>query len=198
MQYKDPDVYRTLAGIQKEQKDTTAALKTLEAGKARFPGNNAITLDELNIYLSRGQTVQIIDKLKNAVASDPTNKSLHFALGTTYDNLKKYPEAEASYKKAIELDANYFDANYNLGALYFNQAVEIFNAANQLPPSKQKEYEAGVAKSKEQFNNALPVLEKALSLEPNDRNTMIALKEIYARTGNNAKADEMKAKMSGK
>ena len=29
------------------------------------------------------------------------------------------------YKKAIELKPDYFDANYNLGALYFNEGVRF-------------------------------------------------------------------------
>ena len=79
--------------------------------------------------------------------------------------------------------------------MYYNGAVETFNKANNLPQSKQKEYEAGIAKSKAEFGKALPYLETSLALNPEDRNTLISLKEIYARTNNLTKATEMKKRL---
>ena len=34
--------------------------------------------------------------------------------------------------KALELEPTYFDANYNLGAMYFNLAVQGINEANDM------------------------------------------------------------------
>ena len=42
---------------------------------------------------------------------------------------------------AIALKPDYFEANYNLGALYVNQAAEILEKANELPLDAVKEYE---------------------------------------------------------
>ena len=53
--------------------------------------------------------------------------------GSIYDQKKEFVKAEADYKKAIELKADYFDALYNLGALFFNNGAEIYNQANDLP-----------------------------------------------------------------
>ena len=51
------------------------------------------------------------------------------------------PNAEKSYKKAIELKPDYFDAIYNLGALYVNDAVGIMGKANKLDLN-DKNYDA--------------------------------------------------------
>jgi tetratricopeptide (TPR) repeat protein len=52
----------------------------------------------------------------------------------------------------------------------------------------QKENEA---KAQEFYKKAIPYLEQALSIKPEDRSTMAALRKLYLLTGNDAKAKEM-------
>jgi tetratricopeptide (TPR) repeat protein len=193
--YPEPEIYRSMARTYMVDKDTTKAMEYIAMGRQAYPADNNLMIDELNVYLARGQSKQMLEKMEMAAAADPKNKSLQFALAATYDNMGKKEQAEQGYLKAIEIDPAYFDAYYNLGAMFYNQAVETFNKANSLPPSKQKEYDAGIAKSKAEFGKALPHLEKALQLEPNDKNTLLSLKEIYARLGDYGKSNEMKKRI---
>ena len=195
MNFDEVEIYRSLANIYKGEKDTASALKVIEKGRMRYSENIPLIIDELNVYLAKGKSSEIISKLEIATQKDPANKTLFFAQGVAYDNMKNTEKAESAYKKALEIDKDYFDALSNLGALYYNGAVETFNKANNLPQSKQKEYEAGIAKSKAEFGKALPYLETSLALNPEDRNTLISLKEIYARTNNLTKATEMKKRL---
>ena len=66
-----------------------------------------------------------------AAEQDPTNEILWYSLGSVFDNLGNTEEAEVAYLKALKVNVDYFDANYNLGALYFNQAVQAINKANE-------------------------------------------------------------------
>ena len=195
LNYEQSDIYRTLSSIYKAEGDTAKALEVLDIGKSRFPGNATLIIDELNIYLAKGQTEKILTKLQDAIQADSVNKSLYFALGTTYDNLGKKEEAIVQYKKAIEFDPAYFDAIYNLGALYYNRAVESYNYTNALPVSKTQEFDKGKAKFSKEFKEALPYLENALLLNPVDKNTLISLKEIYAKTEKYEKSKEMKNRL---
>lgn len=196
LNYPEPQLYTTLAGIQLTEKDTTAALATLDIGKLAYPTNNSILIEELNIYIARKQEKLIIDKMEAAAATDPTNKTLFFALGSTYDNMGKKENAEKAYLKAIELDSNYFDAYYNLGAMHYNSGVEIFNKVKDLPLNKQKEYDTGKAQYMAAFKKAQPHLEKANKLQPEDMNTLVSLAEVYAKTQNLAKAKEIQTRIS--
>ncbi len=197
LKYPEADIYRSMANLYLSEKDTTKGLEYIAMGRAAYPNNNLLTIDELNVYMARGQSKQMIEKMEAAAAADPTNKTLHFALGATYDNMGKRDNAEKAYLKAIEIDPNYFDALYNLGAMHYNVAVEVFNKTNDLPMSKQKEYDAGKLKYTASFNKSLPFLEKALELQPNDSNTLLSLKEVYAKTGNLTKSGEMKKRIEG-
>ncbi len=198
MNYPEAEIYRSLAGIYKAEKDTTKALALIEAARVRFPENVNLIIDELNIYLARKKTSEVIDKLELACSKDPSNKTLFFALGTAQDRLKNYEKAEAAYKRAIELDPKYFDAIYNMGAMWYNWGVETFNKTVNLPASKQKEYDEGVRKYQIEFKAAAPYLENALTIDPKDRNTMISLKEIYAKLGEYDKSNAMKKKLEAK
>lgn len=198
MKYPEVEIYRSLASVHKKESDTVKALAVLEMGRAAFPDNVDLIIDELNIYLLKGKTAEITNKLELACQKDPSNKMLFFAMGTAYDKLRNFDKAKAAYERAIELDGTYFDAYYNLGAMWFNWGVETYNKTVNLPASKQTEFEEGTAKYKREFSAALPYLERANVIDPKDRNTLISLKEIYAKLGEFQKANEVKKKLEGK
>jgi Flp pilus assembly protein TadD len=192
--YNKPGVFVELARLSKISGDTTSALAYLQQGRSAHPNDIGLVIDELNIYLIQGKQELAIEKLTAAIALDPGNANLYFARGTAYDNTKKPVQAEADYQKAIEIKADYFDPHYNLGAMYFNIAAELANLADKIPFSKQKEFEAADAKTKEAFEKARPILEKAHELQPDDANTMISLQQLYARLKLNDQMLAMKKK----
>ena len=106
-----------------------------------------------------------------------------------------YEKAAEMYKKAIEIDPNYFDAVLNIGYVILNPAIDTYNAAQQLPAAKQKEYDAALLKSKAQFDAAKPYLEKATELQPNTVDAWKNLKTYYIGVQNAAKANEIQKKI---
>ena len=197
--YQVPDVFLFAANIQKMEGDTASALTTLQNARADFPREQALIIEELNIYLIAGQFELAKENLMLAAEQDPTNEILWFSLGSVYDNLGMQDEAVDAYLKSLGIKADYFDANYNLGALYFNKAVQMVNEANDMWKPRMNKDEAAKQKSLEEggkamFSTALPYLEKALEVEPNDRETLRSLRDIYARVG----MDEKMLEVSGK
>lgn len=198
--YQVPDVFLFAANIQKMEGDTAKALTTLQSARQDFPREQALIIEELNIYLVAGQFELAKENLMLAAEQDPTNEILWFSLGSVYDNLGMQDEAVDAYTKSLGIRADYFDANYNLGALYFNKAVQMVNEANDMwkprmskdEATKQKELEDG---GKAMFSTALPYLEKALDVEPEDRETLRSLRDIYARVGMDEKMLEVSAKL---
>jgi hypothetical protein len=57
---------------------------------------------------------------------------------------------------------------------------------------KQKEYEL---KSLEYYKKAIPYFEQALSMKKDDVSTLTALRKLYYLSGNEAKGNEMNAKI---
>jgi len=102
-------------------------------------------------------------------------------LGKTYDDEGNIPEAEKYYQKAADLNPDFFEAYYNMGAVYVNKAAEIQAEANDLPLDQMDEYAKLTEKANENLAKAVPHLEKALEIKPDDAPTIAALKETYAR-----------------
>lgn len=199
--------YTNLAQIHKAQGNNDAMMEVIKQGRTKFPEDAALIIEELNYYLSTGKDKEAEANLQLAITKDPSNHQLHFALGSIYDKLStpedaaKKPskeeyqalrkKAEAAYLKAIEISPDYFNAIYNLGALYFNEAGDILKTAGDIKDNKV--YEQETKRAEGLLQKALPYLEKAHQLDAKDRNTLISLKELYFRNGNEAKYAEIKA-----
>lgn len=189
--------YSALMNVYLAMKDTTAGMDILRKGRSSYPSDMNLVISETNYFLRVNKSQEALNNLNIAIQAKATDPNLYLVRGNIYDNLanpkdangkdlekpKDYTNllglAETDYKKAIELKNDYFDALYNLGVLYNNQGVELSKQADKI--TDQKKYEAANAKATERFANAMPVLEKALSINPTERNTMIALRQIYMR-----------------
>lgn len=194
--YEKPQVYINLAIIYMDEEKTEDAFKTIAVGREKFPTDFGVLITETNFYLKTDQTDKALANLTKAMTIDASNPTIFFAIGVNYDKIKNVAEAEKAYKRAIELKPDYFDAIYNLGALYVNEAASVMEEANKLPLDKIKEYDALKAKADTALENALPYLEQAHAIDPKDMNTIRSLKEIYARKGKLDKVKEMDAKLA--
>ena len=110
-----------------------------------------------------------------------------------------FDSALGVYKEVLEKDDTNFDAWYSSGALYYNRAAnlapKINDLANDFSAEGTKKYDVLKNKMDETFKTSLPYFEKAESLKEGDRNTIIALKEIYARSNMFDKVTEYQAKL---
>lgn len=189
--------YIQLITMQKAKGDTAAAMQTLKEGRAEFPNDQKLLTEELNYYLMGGKSAEAEKLLVQAIEKDPTNHLLHYAAGTIYEDLDKREPAIQSYKKAIEIKPDFWEAYFNLGALYNNEAKRLQDIANN--EKDMKKYEAGNKLAEAEFDKALPNLEKALELAPQDSPDVQALlrtlKQIYSRLNMTEKYEKVNKMM---
>jgi hypothetical protein len=72
-----------------------------------------------------------------------------------------------------------FDTQYGLGAAYINKAADMFKAANEIMDVKK--YSDAVDQANLVYAKALPYMERALELKPDDTYAMGSLQELYYR-----------------
>ena len=200
IQYQVPNVYLFISNLLRDNGREEEALNTLAEARGLFPREQSLIIEELNIYLTNEEFDKAKENLTLAAEQDPTNEILWFSLGSVLDNLGNADEAIEAYKKALAVKADYFDANYNLGALYFNQAVQGTNAANDMWKPRMTKAESAEQKrledeAKALFETAKPYLETAHAVDADDLETMRSLKDIYARTGEDEKMLELMDKI---
>lgn len=195
LNYPQPLIYSSLSGVYLAQGDTLKAFEAINKGREKYPEEFALLITETNLYLSTGETEKAMTNLQQAVKTDPNNPTIHYAVGASYDQMGNKAEAEKAYIAAVQLKPDYFEPNYNLGALYVNQAAEIINEANKLKLGDPK-YDVMKLEADGILQKSLPYLETASKLDPKDKNTLIALKEIYTRLSMIDKLKEVNTRLS--
>ena len=192
--FNEPAIYIHMSDIYKREENMEKAIEYLYLGREMFEEDQSIINTEINLYIELGRTDELVTKLGEAINLDPENSLLYFNRGTIYDQQGQVENAESDYLKSIELDPSSFGSNYNLGALFFNKAVELNNSANST--SDDKKYKSLKKQADAYFNKGLPYLEEAHLLDPKDKNTLLSLKQLYYMKGDYQKSDEIKRVIS--
>lgn len=194
--YQVPNVYMYIADVQERDGKAEEAMKTLQDARVKFPKDPSLLRAEVNLYLTKEEYTKAEQLLKSLVDSDPKNETIWYVLGATLEKLGKKNEQEAAYKKALEINPNYYDALFNLGAMYFNDGLEKEKSCNDIPPKEQAKYNDCVAQSKVLFTNAVEVLERAYNLKSDERDIISGLKDAYYKVGNMDGYNKLKSQLN--
>jgi tetratricopeptide (TPR) repeat protein len=173
--------------------DTAKGESVLTGLKEKFPNNKDVILQLIDLYIKSGKNKEALDYIKNAKEADPGNYSLYFAAGIIYLNEENYDNAIEELKKSIELKGDLYDTQYGLGAAYINKASGMFTKANDI--MDVNEYTKAIDEANAVYAKALPYMEKALELKPDDVYAMRSLRELYYRLKKTDKYNEIKAKL---
>ncbi|WP_157975925.1 tetratricopeptide repeat protein [Lewinella sp. IMCC34191] len=210
--YDDASIYDGLFKVYSGKDDMETAGKYLQEGREKYPDNTQLLFSEINYYLAEGRLDELTDKLQQAIDAEPENVSLYATLGQVYEQLynkqretnpesatEYFEKAKTNYEKGLEVAPEEASLIYSLGALYFNRAAkmteQLVELSNDLSKEGQAKYEALEAEINSEFDQAFPYFQKAEQTDPSNRNTLIALKEIFARRDDFEASSEMKARL---
>ncbi len=183
------NIYEALTALEREEE----GLKYLEDGFIKVPGNPNVLYGLINYYISKGDNPnKVLEYIAKAKEAEPDNFSLYFAEGTLHDKLENMELAEKSYLEAIELNPKFFDAIFNLGALYYNAGVKYTEEANKVPARDFEKYDAIMAKADVWFRKSIPIMERAFEIDPNNKATVETLKNLYFRFRNDGEEIQKK------
>lgn len=189
MEYGDSQPYEYMHSIYTTRGDMENAEKILIAAFEKFDDSPNVLLSLIQFYLVNEMDEEAMEYINMAKANDPDNYRLHWAEGVLYMKQERYEDATVALAKSIELEPDFFDTQYNMGVCYYNMGVNMFEVANDILDNEK--YNAAVEEAKEVFAKAIPYMEKALELNPEDVASMTSLKELYYRLQMTEKYDEM-------
>jgi tetratricopeptide (TPR) repeat protein len=192
--YGEATTYLLLKEAQMKNGDTTAAGETIKEGFEKYPENKQMLVQLINFYfVETDKPEEALQYIKVAREQDPNNAGYYSAEASVYDRLGEKEKAIEFYKKAIELDPELFEAQYNLGVIYYNDAVEASNKANEVKDNEA--YQKARKEANDVFKKALPYIEKAHELQPEERSIMSTLKTLYYRLKMEDKYQEIEEKL---
>jgi len=194
---KRGEIFKNIALILVEQGKIDEAKTAVADARKTSPNDVSLILTEADLYLKAKDFDTYTKLINEALAKDPTNVDLVYNLGVISGNANKLDEAEKYYKKALELNPNYFNANLNLAELKLRSDEKFVAEMNKLGTSEKdnKRYEAIKVERDKNFKSILPYLEKAVELEPNNEAARKTLLSVYNALEMTDKYKALKAKM---
>lgn len=157
--------------------DTVNYVRILKEGMDRFPSELWFIQQLINHYIYSEQPEKALEYLTTAIQGDPTLAQYRFVEGNLHEQLGNMEEAEAAYKKALELDPDLTTALEALGLFYFRRALAIDDMVFTIrdPQLRRQEEE----KAANEFRRALPLFERLAELEPTEMRHKYRLRGLY-------------------
>lgn len=185
--YNQVDLYKNMAACYSGLNDDEKSLETVQAGLDKFPGDAGMIIEKVNLYLKQGKGEDAIADLNQLHDMDPNNASILFILGTIYgDDSHEIYDADKAidyYKQAIDVNPEFYDADYNLAALYVNLSNKKNAEASEITGFSKAEIERynNLVKEGDDFlQEGLPYAERAFNAQPSAELGQV-LKSIYVR-----------------
>ena len=180
--------------ISLREGDTLKAIEFISEGRDIFDTDQGLINEEINLYIKLNKTEELIKKLTSVLEDDPENEIMLNIRGTIYYNIEDFKKSESDYLRLLEINPNSFDANSVLGAIQINYANVLIEKSNNT--NNDNLYQKWRKESELIYLKALPFLEKVLEIDPKNKQNISSLKQIYYKTGNYKKSDEMKKLIS--
>jgi tetratricopeptide (TPR) repeat protein len=173
--------YKFFCLYQLGQKDE--ATKVLEEGLAKYPNNDSIISALLDIYSSEPDKdpTNLIPLVLNVIAQNPTNADLYVGLARVYDKLGQSENAIDAARNAIAVNPENFLANYYLGFYLAKKGDAADGELRKMTITSRAQYQAALADVNKIYSDAVPPLEKAYEINPEEPATIELLKNLTFR-----------------
>lgn len=194
---KQEEMYDLLASLLFAQNKFDEAGKVADEGLKKFPNNQSLSQVQSNSYFKSGKTDEFVNNLKAKIAKNPNDKESIYNLGVMYSkDPSKAAEAEATYKKLVDMDPKYPNALNNLvfSIIGEDDAKSINEYRDLKKAGKIDAANKVLEQRRARFQKALPYAEQMYQADPNNKEVVSLLKGMYMTTQNTAKYNEFKAK----
>ncbi len=175
--------------------DSANIEKSLKEGFEAYPEVTDMINTLINYYIQAQKNEEALVYLNDAIKRDPNNAQYFFARGCLMERSDS-KEAIADYQRAIEISPENFGATYNLGVVYYNEALQKKTAASG--ERDNVKYNAMINESNETFKRAVPYFIKAAEIAPDKaqkREVLSNLQRTYYTIQEYTKSQEVKSQI---
>ena len=206
------DTYTFLSNLYLVNNRAADAVTLLKTARDLYPQDADMQAQLLNAYQLSGQIDLAMEEYGAAVAEDPNNKIYRYNYGSLLLDANQFDDAIEQLQVAVDLDNQYANAQYNLGAAYVNKAVTINDQINAIDDdlranrdsysdaeknARQDEMDRLADDRRALFQQAIAPLEQARTLfEANGEDAMAicqVLFQRYVQTNQRDRAESIQA-----
>ncbi len=182
-------VYHCVMGGEQElTQERLVELKDFIAGSvAMYPDNENLMSCLMALFSQHpevGTPDEAIAMIDMGLEKTPDNLGLWYSRGRIYSTLKNYDECIKSFENVIRLQPEEFNGHFYVGVFYTSKADEFNDMMREKEYAKQADYNADYDILSGKYKEALPYLERAQEIKPEDKTVLEYLKSIYFRVRN--------------
>ncbi len=152
---QDVETHLLLGQLYGLNHDSAKAEAEFKAAQKIDANSEEVVLNMARLYGEQGDALRAADTLSAVPVTDRTAR-MEFALGASYDQLKKPKEAAAAYQRALDIEPDNLDTERGLATALLTD---------------------------DQLDAALKVLQQIVAAEPQDATSQIHISEIQRRQG---------------
>lgn len=195
--YKDPvddeleskkaEIVKNVALIYTQLGQDDKAMEAFKMARKDNPNDVNLILQEANLHYKLGDKEKFKTLMAEASTMAPDNADLQYNIGVINMEQGNLEDARAAYKKTLEIDPGYTNAQLNLSTTYVNEGNGLIDEMNSLGNSRSDiaKYDSLKQKKDNLFKVGAEILEDALKLNPDNQGVLTQLKNIYGAMGDN-------------
>lgn len=186
---KVPELLRGLTTASIHVNTKNAAIAIIDQALAKNPNDEVFLNQALLLYRqldAKNKYFAVMDRLLKETPNDP---NLYYKFGVYSTQNNDLDRAKEFYNKTLQLKSDHINAKANLCMLVLDQEAGIIEEMNGLGVSdnENKRFEELKVKRSELYNEALPYLESIVASQPQNKEWMSKLMEIYSYIGQDKK-----------
>lgn len=183
--------------LSTSEKNPEAAYEIVTQAKEEYPTDKVLAEYEIQLLLQLNKMDQAMSQINEALANDPNNTGLLLRSGYLKEQAGDLEGGLEDYKKAVEVDPNFFEGNYYTGALLLEQATKMLNTLNDLSDAEWEKQSPIIGKkADENYKDAVKYFTKAVEIKPENTDIMIILYQVHTRLKNTAEAEALDKKLT--
>ena len=183
--------------LSTEEKNPQAAYDLVAKAKADYPNDKVLAEYEIQLLLQLNKMDEAMAQIKDALSNDPNNTGLLLRSGYLKEQAGDLEGGLVDYKKAVEIDPNFFEGNYYTGALLLEMSRKILNDLNGLSDAEwEKQSQALGKQADDYYRQSVPYFSKALEIKPDNTDIMIVLYQVHTRLKNTAEVEALDKKLT--
>jgi tetratricopeptide (TPR) repeat protein len=183
--------------LSTEEKNPEGAYALVTKAKEEYPTDKVLAEYEIQLLLQLNKMDEAMSQIKDALANDPNNTGLLLRSGYLKEQAGDLDGGLADYKKAVEVDPNFFEGNYYTGALLLEQATKMLNTLNDLSDAEWEKQSPIIGKkADENYKESIQYFSAASKIRPDNTDILIILYQVHYRLKNTSEVEALDKKLT--
>lgn len=160
------------------------AKDALVAGVSIFPKNQRIIDALTQLYTIEkgvGDPSDLIQLIDDAISGDPENVDLWYARGRVFFSLQDFDNSIESFKEVARIAPEIYDGHFYLGVFYIYKGDAMNDEMGTKTYTTNAQYDEDLKTLYSIYAEAIPSLERAHEIKPEDITTVEYLKSLCFR-----------------